>query len=87
MDVAWIDATGHGTVHSWTVTHHAFHPGFCDELPYTIATVDLAEGVRLAAQLHDCRAEDLRIGLPVRVRFETVTDGLTLPYLVPDGPA
>ena len=32
-------------------------------------------------------AEMLRIGLPVRVAFETVKEGLTLPYLVPGEPA
>jgi uncharacterized protein len=31
-------------------------------------------------------AEKLRIGLPVRVAFETVKDGLTLLYLPPGEP-
>ena len=42
----WKAASGHGTVHSWTVSHHAFHPAFVAELPYTLVTVDLEEGVR-----------------------------------------
>ena len=28
MRAEWIDASGRGRVHSWTTTHHAFHPGF-----------------------------------------------------------
>ncbi|OJU35944.1 MAG: hypothetical protein BGN99_17855 [Alphaproteobacteria bacterium 65-37] len=84
MEVGWIEASGRGAVHSWTITHHPFHAGFLDDLPYTLATVDLAEGVRMNAQLRLARSEDLRIGLPVRVAFETVKEGLTLPYLVPD---
>ena len=28
MEVAWIEASGRGRVHSWTVAHHPFHPGF-----------------------------------------------------------
>ncbi len=44
MRVEWIDASGRGRVHSWTTTHHAFHPGFKPDLPYTLVTVDLDEG-------------------------------------------
>src|SRR6476660_7137952 len=44
--VTWKEATGRGRVHSWTVAHHAFHAAFKDELPYTLVTVDLDEGVR-----------------------------------------
>lgn len=83
VEVAWDEASGRGVVHSWTVTHHPFHPGVRDDLPYTLATVDLEEGVRMNAQLREARPEQLRIGLPVRVAFETVKEGLTLPYLVP----
>lgn len=82
MEVTWIEASGRGTVHSWTMTHHAFHPGVRGELPYLLATVDLEEGVRMNAQLRGVPPEEMRIGLPVRVAFETVKEGLTLPYLV-----
>lgn len=44
--VNWLPASGSGVVHSWTVAHHAFHPAFAAELPYTLVTIDLAEGVR-----------------------------------------
>lgn len=79
MNVDWIDASGRGTVHSWTITHYAFHPGFKGDLPYTLLTVDLEEGVRMNAQARGIDAEALRVGLPVRVAFEPVKDGLTLP--------
>lgn len=42
----WIVASGRGSIHSWTIVHHAFHPAFKDELPYTLVTVDLDEGPR-----------------------------------------
>ena len=50
MEHRWIEAKGTGTVYSWTISHHAFHPGFKPELPYILLTVDLAEGVRMQAQ-------------------------------------
>jgi len=70
-------------VHSWTTTHHAFHPGFKPDLPYTLVTVDLAEGVRMNAQLRRLDPASLRVGLPVQVAFEQATAGLTLPVFVP----
>ena len=69
MNATWKDASGNGRVHSWTVTHHAFHPGWKADLPYTLVTVDLDEGVR--------------IGLPVRVAYEKATEGLMLPVFEP----
>ncbi len=83
MAVDWIDATGRGTVHSWTITHYAFHPGFKSDLPYTLLTVDLEEGVRMNAQARGIEPAALRVGLPVRVAFEPAKQGLTLPVFVP----
>jgi uncharacterized OB-fold protein len=83
MAVDWIDASGRGTVHSWTITHYAFHPGFKGDLPYTLLTVDLEEGVRMNARARDVDPAALRVGLPVRVAYELAKDGLTLPVFVP----
>lgn len=82
MAVRWQPVSGHGSVHSWTETHHAFHPGFRDALPYTLVTVDLAEGVRLNAQWRG-PAGTLRLGLPVRIDFEAGAGGFTLPVVLP----
>ena len=85
MNVAWLDASGNGRVHSWTVTHHAFHPGFKPDLPYTLVTVDLDEGVRMKAQLR-------RLGRARAARRPAGAGGdsnrrprrLTLPVFVPE---
>jgi hypothetical protein len=77
MNAEWFDASGRGTVHSWTVTHYAFHPGFKGDLPYTLLTVDLEEGVRMNAQARGIATP--AVGLAVRVGFEAATDELTLP--------
>ena len=88
MDVTWTGASGRGTVHSWTVAHHPFHAGFKGEVPYTLVTVDLEEGVRMQAQLKGrdgkglADAGALKTGLPVEVRFETAKADLVLPYFV-----
>lgn len=82
MSARWIDAKGTGTVHSWTVAHHPFHPGFKAELPYVLVTVDLDEGVRMQAQLRGVAQERLKLGLPVRIAFEAATAAFTLPVFV-----
>ena len=79
MNVKWVDAAGTATVHSWTITHYAFHPGFKGDLPYIQLTVDLPEGVRMNAQARGIEASDLRVGLPLKVAFDAVKDDLTLP--------
>jgi uncharacterized OB-fold protein len=82
MEVAWSEASGRGQVHSWTVAHHPFHPGFKEELPYIVAIVDLEEGVRMNAQMRGVTPDEMRIGLPVQVIFERTKDGVTLPAFV-----
>jgi uncharacterized OB-fold protein len=63
----WTPASGRGKVHSWTVCHHAFHPAFAGELPYTLVTVDLEEGVRALGRW---TGGAFQIGTPVQGRFE-----------------
>ena len=79
MNTDWPDAEGRGTVHSWTITHYAFHPGFKGDLPYVLLTVDLPEGVRMNAQGRGIDPSLLRVGLPVKLAFDKVKDDLTLP--------
>ncbi len=82
MKIEWVQASGLATIHSWTVTHHPFHPGFKAELPFILITVDLEEDVRLNAQARGLHPDSLRIGQPVRIGFERVTDEITLPVIV-----
>ena len=77
--VEWIDASGRGTVHSWTVAHHAFHPAFKIDLPYTLVTVDLEEGPRALGRLDPGSQNRLRIGTPVQVSFPANEQGVKLP--------
>ena len=84
FNVKWIEASGRGTVHSWTITHHAFSPGFKAEVPYVLATVDLEEGVRVLAPLRGVKETDIKIGLPVRVTFERRKADLITPAFVSD---
>jgi uncharacterized OB-fold protein len=61
------------------VAHHPYHPAFRQDLPYTLITADLAEGVRLLAPLRGAEPEALRLGQRLVLGFEDVDPGLTLP--------
>ena len=78
-DVAhWKPARGRGTLHSWTVAHHAFHPAFAAELPYVLVTVDLEDGVRAMGRWRGDTA--LTLGLVVQGRFEAREGGVDLVF-------
>lgn len=79
----WIESSGRGTVHSWTVAHHAFHPGFAVDLPYTLVTVDLDEGVRALGLLDGIAPKDVAIGRRVKASFPIGDDGFGRLMFVP----
>lgn len=84
-DVGWLEASGDGTVYSYTVVTHATHSQFAGLVPYVVAIVELAEGPRLVTGITGCAPGDVRVGMPVRARFRPVTDEITLPYFEPRG--
>ncbi len=81
--VDWIQASGQGTLYSFTLMHQLYHPAFASEVPYNIAQVDLAEGLRILTNIVDCPNADLRIGMPLAVTFEDVSAEVTLPKFKP----
>ncbi len=76
--VTWVPSRALGKIHSWTVAHHAFHPSFAAELPYTLVTVDLEEGVRALGRWRGDVA--MAIGLAVTGKFESREGGIDLVF-------
>ena len=68
--------SGRGTVHSYTVNHQPWIPGF--EPPYVIGLVEIEEdpGVRLMTNIVNCAIEDVEIGMKVQVIFEEQDNGV-----------
>ncbi len=81
MAFNWREAAGHGTVHSWTVSYHAFHPAFKKDLPTAYVTVDLPEGVRLCAPLRDGDPKEIAIGKELKLGVELLEEGLATPIV------
>ena len=73
----WREASGRGTLHSWTTVTHQVHPDY--PTPYTLVLVELdgpIPPVRLMGMLP--AAGDLSVGLPMEVCFQDV-EGVRLP--------
>lgn len=62
------ESSGVGTVYSWIVVHMALDSDFADEVPYTLATIDLDDGGRVVARL-EAQASPVRPGLKVQASF------------------
>lgn len=77
----WVPVSGRGTIASRVVVHAPVLPAFQDRVPYAVVLVELDEdpGLRLVGNVLDAAPEQVRIGLPVRVAFEELTDEVTLP--------
>jgi uncharacterized OB-fold protein len=65
-----VEASGEGTVYSWIVAHYAFDPTLAGEVPYTILTVDLAEGARINGRLIGASGDDVQAGMKVRAQYQ-----------------
>lgn len=77
-DQDWKEASGRGTLESWVDFHRAYWDGFKGELPYRVCLVKLEEGPVFVSNLVD-NTDNLRMGQPVKVVFDKVTDDVTLP--------
>ena len=70
-NVAFVPASGTGTIHSVTVARGAE--------PYALAVVELPEGPRILTGIVDCDLDALRIGQPVQLRWKLAPDGAGAP--------
>ena len=86
LDLEWRTVSGKGTLHTFTVVHRG-QKDFPLGTPYILAVVELAEGPRMMTNLVGLAPDSarLRIGLPVEVVFQDVTDEIALPHFRPVG--
>jgi uncharacterized OB-fold protein len=81
-DLEWRVSAGLGTVHAVTVISPRGEPA------YDVALIDMDEGFRLMSRVEDVPAEQVGIGMRVRVRIHRSQDGAApYPVFVPEGTA
>jgi uncharacterized OB-fold protein len=73
----WREANGTGVIHTFTIVRSNPAPAFVPMLPFSVAIVELDEGVRLLSNIVG-DYEDLAIGDKVEVEF-VEREGQTLP--------
>lgn len=84
-EVEWIEASGRGTVYSFTVIRQNHVRPFRDLVPYVVALVDLAEGPRVMTNIVGCEPEAVTVGMAVAARFEPVSDDAGIALFEPAG--
>lgn len=82
-EVEWVEAGGGATLYAHSVVYRNDLPPFGPQVPYIAAVVDLDEGPRMMTRIVDCEADQLAIGMPLRLRTEAVTDEVTMAVFAP----
>lgn len=82
QDWTYEPSCGRGRVHSFTVVHRP--PSRAFTAPYVVADVDVEEGWNLLTNIEGMEPADVRIGMPVTVRWLDVQPGVTLPVFGPE---
>ncbi len=67
--VTWFDASGDGTIYSYTVTRKG-QGAWRDAGPYVMAYVELAEGPRIMTNIVGADPDGLAVGQAVRIQFD-----------------
>jgi uncharacterized OB-fold protein len=83
QNVTWHQASGTGTLYTWSVIYSNDQPPFKERVPYVAAIVDLEEGPRMMTNVLDCPFDELRVGMNLRLRFQPISDEFTIPVFVP----
>ena len=78
-EVEWIEASGRGTIYSFTVARRPAGAAFQGDFPYVIVSVELDEGARVMSNLVTDDPDSVAIGQPVVVIFDRVSEDLTIP--------
>lgn len=70
-NIEWALLSGRATLFSWAVVHRALHKPLAPIAPYISAIVAIEEDgrTRFVTRLVDCDLADLRMGMPLTVRF------------------
>ena len=85
LDLAFREVSGRARVYTHTVVRDNITRGFAEGEPYVIGIIELVEQARLVlvANVVGVAPEEVRIGMPLRVTFERLTEDIALPQFEP----
>ncbi|MFC1816012.1 Zn-ribbon domain-containing OB-fold protein, partial [Thermodesulfobacteriota bacterium] len=79
----WVEASGRGKVFAFNIHQIAFDPAFQDDIPYVYALIELEEGPLSGSNVIGCGVDEVKVGMPVEVVYEDITEAYTLPKFQP----
>jgi uncharacterized OB-fold protein len=82
-ETEWVDASGRGTLYTFTVIRQNRSPAFAALSPYAVGIVELDEGVRMMSNIVDCDVEQLEVGMALEVVLLKAADDVGLPFWRP----
>lgn len=82
-DLEWAEASGRGTLYSYTVARRPQSPEFAEDVPYIIAAITLEEGPRITSLLVEADPDNVAIDGAVEVAWDDVSDDVSMPYFRP----
>jgi acetyl-CoA acetyltransferase/uncharacterized OB-fold protein len=68
-NMSWTPSSGRGRVFAFNIHRRSSHAGFADAVPYVFALIELDEGPIFGCNVVGCGPDEVRIGMPVRVRY------------------
>ena len=81
QNLEWVKASGKGTLYSMSTVYRPQTPAF--EVPYVVGIVEMEEGWFIMSNVVNTELEDLKIGMPLKVMFQKMSDDIALPYFEP----
>ncbi len=80
LDTEWTEVKGRGKVYTYVIVYRSPLASFKDEVPYSTVVVELDDvpSVRMLGRLINYPPEEVKIGMPVEVFFDDVTEEVTL---------
>jgi len=79
----WEEASGRGTIHTFTVIRQQGAKTFRDEVPYVVAMIELEEGPRMMGNVTGCPVDSVSIGMAVRAYAVEAEPGVAIPFWEP----
>jgi uncharacterized OB-fold protein len=82
-NIEWVEASGRGTLYTWSLVAVNDLPPFNERVPYVAAIVQLEEGPRIMTNIVDCDPGTLRADQAVVVKFTELDENITIPVFTP----
>ncbi len=75
----WVEASGKGSVYTFSTVHRSPREEFASEVPYTVGLLQLAEGIFFFSRILHKPGGEVRLGAQARMEFKEVGPSGRLP--------